>query len=69
VTAHYIDNSPDEPLRWELKSRLLGFEEIKGNHGGANIAATILAILDQYGIRNKVRNYFSVYFIQLISYI
>ena len=50
ITAHYIDTSPTEPVDWELKSRLIGFEELKGSHSGANIAAKILEVLDQYDI-------------------
>jgi len=28
---------------------------MEGNHGGANLAATTLQVLDQYGIQDKVR--------------
>jgi len=56
VTAHYIVAAPSsQTFDWELKSWLLGFQEIQGNHGGANLAATILQVLDQYGIQDKVR--------------
>jgi hypothetical protein len=54
VTAHYIDSPPQRPNEWTLKSDILGFTEIKGNHGGANQAATVLRVLDRYGIRDKV---------------
>jgi hypothetical protein len=26
ITAHYIDTLSDQPLEWELKSKLIGFE-------------------------------------------
>jgi hypothetical protein len=53
ITGHYIDstNSSD---KWELKSELLGFTEIEGNHGGANIGSVILRVIDRYDIRDKV---------------
>jgi hypothetical protein len=53
ITAHYIDAPSDQPLEWELKSKLLGFEELQGSHTGANVAVKIVEVLDQYDIRNK----------------
>ena len=40
-----------------LKSELLGFTEIEGNHGGANIASVILHVIDRYDIRDKVNSF------------
>jgi hypothetical protein len=54
ITAHYINASPDQPLEWELKSKLLGFEELQGSYSGANVAVKIVEVLDQYNIRDKV---------------
>ena|ERR1700722_12188723 len=54
VTAHYISSPPAQPNSWELRSRVLGFMEIEGNHSGANTAAVILRVIDRYGIRHKV---------------
>jgi len=53
ITGHYIDlmNGSD---KWELKSELLRFTEIEGNHGGANIASVILCVIDRYDICDKV---------------
>lgn len=55
VTAHYIVANEDQPNDWALKSRLLGYTEIHGNHSGANTAAVILRVVDRYDIRGKVR--------------
>lgn len=55
ITAHYIDSPPDQPNEWSLKSDLLGFAEIEGNHGGANQASIILSVIDRYDVRDKVR--------------
>uniref|UniRef100_A0A8H7XSR6 Uncharacterized protein n=1 Tax=Psilocybe cubensis TaxID=181762 RepID=A0A8H7XSR6_PSICU len=49
----WTSNLLDKPLDWELKSCVLGFEEIKGNHGGANIA-----VFDRFDIQNKAVNKF-----------
>jgi hypothetical protein len=56
VTAHYIYSEADQPNEWELRSKVLGYTEIQGNHSGANTAAVILLrVVDQYRIRHKVR--------------
>lgn len=56
ITAYYISASPQASAHpgWELKSRILGFSPIEGNHGSANTAAVILRVVDCYGIRRKV---------------
>ena len=54
VTTHYIDTPPGKPDDWMLKSELLGFKIIEGNHGGANMAATMMKVVDQFGLRAKV---------------
>ncbi len=58
VTAHYISVSLKASTlpEWELKSNILGFALIEGNHGGANTAAVILRVVDRYKIRCKVCN-------------
>jgi hypothetical protein len=58
ITAHYIDSPPDQPSEWSLKTDLLGFTEINGNHGGANQASIMLRVLDQYDICDKVCSLF-----------
>jgi hypothetical protein len=54
ITAHYVDAPSDQPLEWELKRKLLGFEELQGSHTGMNVAINIIEVLDQHNIRNKV---------------
>lgn len=54
LTVHYIDAPKEKPNDWELKSDLLAFTEIKGNHSGANIGEYIIRIANRYGILNKV---------------
>ena len=55
-TVHYIDAPKEKPNNWELKSDLLAFAEVKGNHSGANIGDHILKIVDRYGIVDKVNH-------------
>lgn len=56
ITAHYIDSPKDQPYEWQLKSKILGFEELQGHHtsSGENIATTISDVLDTYEIKNKI---------------
>ena len=54
ITAHYINAPSHQPLDWELKSKLLGFEELLGSHTGANMASKMVEVLEKYDIRNKV---------------
>lgn len=44
-------------MEWGLKAQILGFEELRGSHSGANIAAKVIEVLDQYEIRDKVSFY------------
>ncbi|PPQ85072.1 hypothetical protein CVT26_005196 [Gymnopilus dilepis] len=54
ITAHYIDSPKDQPREWQLKSKVLAFEALKGRHTGANMATTISEVLDQYEINDKL---------------
>lgn len=57
---HYISVPPESPNDWVLKSDLLGFTAIEGNHGGANTAATIMKVLDRYNLREKLHHDFQI---------
>jgi hypothetical protein len=60
ITAHYIDSPKDQPYEWQLKSKILGFEELQGRHSGENMASTISEVLDTYEIKEKVMNIKSI---------
>ena len=53
ITGHYIDSTNGSD-KWELKSELLRFTEIEGNHGSANITSVILCVIDRCDIQGKV---------------
>ena len=42
MIIYYINALAKNPSEWELKSKILGFMEIEGNHSGANTATVIL---------------------------
>ena len=53
LTAHWI--SLDKSTgRYSLKSALIGFNRLKKQHTGVNIAKTILHLLDRTGVTLKV---------------
>ena len=54
ITAHYIDSAKGDTYEWQLKSKVLGFEELHGRHTGKNMATTISNILDTYDIKDNV---------------
>jgi len=53
ITAHYIDSQKGDPYEWQLKSKILGFEELLGRHSGENMATTISNVLDTYDMVNN----------------
>ena len=55
LTAHYIESTPDQPLVWRLKTNLIGFIPLVGNHSGKNQARHIHRCIDRIGLHTKVR--------------
>ena len=55
ITAHWITNE------WKLKSLLLDFIKLEGNHSGANIKEVFLKSLKKFKIESKVINLFNYY--------
>src|SRR5260221_7074874 len=54
VTAHYINSPKDQPEQWALKEVQLAFAPLEGSHSGENIASVLYAVLERYGICEKV---------------
>ena len=52
-TAHWIAKD-DASSALKLKSALIAFHHLPGNHTGVNIATALLGILDRAGIADKV---------------
>jgi hypothetical protein len=42
------------PTDWSLRTLLLAFREIKGNHGGDNLAELVMEIFEEVGLASKV---------------
>lgn len=54
ITVHYIDSPADQHDEWQLKSKILAFQELPGRHNGENLAATLAEALNRYDIQDKV---------------
>ena len=54
IPCHYIDSPVDKPDKWQLKSKVLAFQELPGWHNGENLATTLSKVLDHYDIQDKV---------------
>jgi len=48
IVAYWISDS------WQIKEVLIGFEEIRGSHTGANMAGIINDVLARYGIQDRI---------------
>jgi len=48
IVAYWISDS------WQMEEVLIGFEEIRGSHTGANMAGIINDVLARYGIQDRI---------------
>ena len=48
VTLHFIDDS------WELKSQVIAFRYIPGNHSGIKISSVLLDVLKEYQLEDRI---------------
>jgi hypothetical protein len=48
ITGYFVD------IDWKFREILLGFEPLLGTHSGANLGATVFALLEKHGIVNRV---------------
>ena len=53
IVAYWISDS------WQKEEVLIGFEEIRGSHTGANMAGIINHILAKYGIQDRILGFTS----------
>jgi hypothetical protein len=47
VTVHWVHSAPESPTEWSLRTLLLAFWEVQGNHSGDNLAKIVLGIFDR----------------------
>lgn len=48
ITGYFLDQD------WEYREVLLGFEPLHGSHTGVNLSMTVLQILQEHGIADRV---------------
>ena len=54
VTVHWVHSTPESPTEWSLRTLLLAFREVKGNHSGDNLAKIVMEIFNKAGLSSKV---------------
>ncbi|KAN0138441.1 Ribonuclease H-like domain containing protein [Lactarius tabidus] len=54
VTVHWVHSSPETPSEWSLRTLLLAFREVKGNHSGENLAKIVMEIFKEAGLSSKI---------------
>jgi hypothetical protein len=56
VTAHWMEvkNEPEEI--WVLRSEVIGFRTVSGDHGGENLGRYFMGVCDRIGITNTDRS-------------
>ena len=56
MTAHWIEVEDD---KWKMRSEVIGFRAVSGEHSGANLGRHFMAVCQRIGIidskRSKVR--------------
>jgi hypothetical protein len=53
VTAHWMDIKDG---KWSLRSEVIGFKGVSGQHSGANLGRYFIGLCDRVGICNKERS-------------
>lgn len=53
VTAHWIQVKKD---KWEMRSEVIGFRAISGDHSGKNLGRYFVGVCDRIGIINMERS-------------
>jgi hypothetical protein len=60
VTAHWIEVKMEPQETWAMRSEVIGFRPVSGDHSGENIARYFVGVCDRIGIMNgeksKVKN-------------
>jgi hypothetical protein len=52
--VHWVHSAPESPTEWLLRTLLLVFREVHGNHSGDNMAKIVMGIFDKAGLSSKV---------------
>jgi hypothetical protein len=53
VTVHWVHSTPNSPNNWSLRTLLLAFCEVKGNHSRDNLAKLVMEIINEVGLKSK----------------
>jgi hypothetical protein len=57
VTTHWIDVKRKEGEEtWEMRSEVIGFRSVSGDHSGKNLGRYFVGVCDRIGIMNTQRS-------------
>jgi hypothetical protein len=53
MTAHWIDV---KDAKWKMRSEVVGFKAVSGDHGGDNLGRYFMGLCDRVGICNQAES-------------
>jgi hypothetical protein len=56
VTAHWIEVKKEGDETWEMRSEVIGFRSVSGDHSGKNLGRYFVGVCDRIGIMNTERS-------------
>jgi hypothetical protein len=61
VTAHWIEVRLEPKEIWTMRSEVIGFRTVSGDHSGKNLGRYFVGVCDRIGITDKDRSKVSSY--------
>lgn len=65
VTAHWIEVKRGFEEMWTMRSEVIGFRTVSGDHSGKNLGRYFVGVCDRIGITNTVQSKVSTPHVQL----
>jgi hypothetical protein len=56
VTAHWIEVKMEPQETWEMRSEVIGFRSVSGDHSGNNLGRYFVGVCDRIGIMDAERS-------------
>jgi hypothetical protein len=56
VTAHWIEVKMKPQETWKMRSEVIGFRSVSGDHSGNNLGRYFVGVCDRIGITNAERS-------------
>ena len=59
-SIQYIDESPDAPHHWVLRSYLIDFKHSVGHHTGVRVGDKWIEVIMKFGLQEKVHSMYTI---------